>query len=53
MFRNGPEVDEGGTAYLGATTIIDMTIPISQSSSDATLDDPWVLAGPIIYNYFI
>ena len=50
MFRNGPEVDGGGTAYLGPTTITEMTIPMSQSSSDATLDDSWVLAGPIIYN---
>ena len=33
MFRNGPEVDGGGTAYLGPTTIIEMTIPMSQSSS--------------------
>ena len=47
MFRNGPEVDGGGTAYLGPTTIIEMTILMSQSSSDATLDDSWVLAGPI------
>ena len=47
MFRNGPEVDGGGTAYLGPTTIIEMTIPMSQSSSDATLDDSWILAGPI------
>ena len=47
MFRNGPEVDGGSTAYLGPTTIIEMTIPMSQSSSDATLDDSWVLAGPI------
>ena len=47
MFRNGPEVDGGGTAYLGPTTIIEMTISMSQSSSDATLDDSWVLAGPI------
>ena len=47
MFRNGPEVDGGGTAYLGPTTIIEMTIPMSQSSSDVTLDDSWVLAGPI------
>ena len=47
MFRNGPEVDGGGTAYLGPTTIIEMTIPMSQSSSDAILDDSWVLAGPI------
>ena len=47
MFHNGPEVDGGGTAYLGPTTIIEMTIPMSQSSSDATLDDSWVLAGPI------
>ena len=54
MFRNGPEVDGGGTAYLGPTTIIEMTIPMSQSSSDATLDDSWVLAGPIshIVNYW-
>ena len=47
MFRNGPEVDGGGTAYLGPMTIIEMTIPMSQSSSDAILDDSWVLAGPI------
>ena len=47
MFRNGPEVDGGGTAYLGLTTVIEMTIPMSQSSSNATLDDSWVLAGPI------
>ena len=47
MFRNGLEVDGGGTAYLGPTTIIEMTIPMSQSSSCATLDDSWVLAGPI------
>ena len=51
MFRNGPEVDGGDTAYLGPTTIIEMTIPKSQSSSDATLDDSWILAGPIIYNF--
>ena len=51
MFRNGPEVDGGDTAYLGPTTIIEMTIPMSQSSSDATLDDSWILAGPIIYNF--
>ena len=50
MFRNGPEVDGGDTAYLAPTTIIEMTIPMSQSSSDATLDDSWVLAGPISYN---
>ena len=47
MFRNSPEVDGGGTAYLGPTTIIEMTIPMSQSSFGATLDDSWVLAGPI------
>ena len=47
MLRNGPEVDGGGSAYLGPTTIIKMTILMSQSSSDATLDDSWVLAGPI------
>ena len=47
MFRNSPEVDGGGTAYLGPTTIIEMTIPMSQSSSGVTLDDSWVLAGPI------
>ena len=47
MFRNGPEVDGGDTAYLGPTTIIEMTIPMSQSSSDATLDDSRVLAGLI------
>ena len=49
MFRNGPEMDGGDTAYLGPTTIIEMTIPMSQSSLDATLDDSGVLAGPIIY----
>ena len=47
MFRNGPEVDGGDIAYLRPTTIIEMTIPMSQSSSDAILDDSWVLAGPI------
>ena len=47
MFRNSPKVDGGGTACLGPTTIIEMTISMSQSSSDATLDDSWVLAGPI------
>ena len=47
MFRNGPEMDGGDTAYLGPTTIIEMTIPRSQSSSAATLDDSGVLAGPI------
>ena len=47
MFRNGPEMDGGDTAYLGPTTIIEMTIQMSQSSSDATLDDSGVLAGPI------
>ena len=51
MFRNGPEMDGGDTAYLGPTTIIEMTIPVSQSSSDATLDDSWVLAEPINYLY--
>ena len=50
MFRNGPEMDGGDTAYLGPTTIIEMTIPMSQSSLDATLDDSGVLAGPIIIN---
>ena len=43
MFCNGLEMDGGDTAYLGPTTIIEMTIPMSQSSSDATLDDSWVL----------
>ena len=52
MFRNGPKMDGGDTAYLGPTTIIEMTIPMSQSSSDATLDDSWVLAGPI-RNYYL
>ena len=47
MFCNGPEMDGGDTAYLGPTTIIEMTIPMSQSSSDATLDDSGVLARPI------
>ena len=50
MFRNGPEMDGGDTTYLGPTTIIEMMIPMSQSSSDATLDDPGVLAGPINTN---
>ena len=50
MFRNGPEMDGGDTAYLGPTTIIEMTIPMSQSSSAATLDDSGVLAGPINVN---
>ena len=49
MFRNSPEMDEGGTAFLGPTTIIEMTISMSESSSGATLDDPWVLAGPISF----
>ena len=53
MFRNGPEMDGGDTAYLGPTTIIEMTIPMSQSSSDATLDDSWVLARPIIYQIML
>ena len=48
MFRNTPEMDGGGTACLGLTTIIEMTISMSESSSGAILDDPWVLAGPII-----
>ena len=47
MFRNSPEMGGGGIACLGPTTIIEMTIPMSQSSSGATLDDSWVLAGPI------
>ena len=47
MFRNGSEMDGGDTAYLGPTTIIEMTIPRSQSSSAATLDDSGVLAGPV------
>ena len=47
MFRNSPEMDGGGIAFLGPTTIIEMTISMSESSSGATLDDPWVLAGPI------
>ena len=51
MFRNGPEMDGDDTAYLGPTTIIEMTIPRSQSSSAATLDDSGVLAGPIITVY--
>ena len=49
MFRNGPEMDGDDTAYLGPTTIIEMTIPRSQSSLAATLDDSGVLAGPISY----
>ena len=49
MFRNGPEMDGGDTAYLGPTTVIEMTIPRSQSSSAATLDDSGVLAGPITW----
>ena len=47
MFRNGPEMDGGDTAYLGPTTVIEMTIPRSQSSLAATLDDSGVFAGPI------
>ena len=50
MFRNSPEMDGGGTACLGPTTIIEMTISMSESSSGANLDDPWVLAGPINFN---
>ena len=33
MFRNSPEMDGGGTACLGPTTIIEMTISMSESSS--------------------
>ena len=47
MFCNGPEMDGGDTAYLGPTTIIEMTIPRCQSSSAMTLDDSGGLAGPI------
>ena len=47
MFCNGPEMDRGDTAYLGPTTIIEMTIPRCQSSSAVTLDDSGGLAGPI------
>ena len=47
MFRNSPKMGGGGIACLGPTTIIEMTISMSESSSGATLDDPWVLAGPI------
>ena len=47
MFCNGPEIDGGDTAYLGPTTIIEMTIPRCQSSSAMTLDDAGGLAGPI------
>ena len=47
MFRNSPEMGGGGIACLGPTTIIGRTIYISESSSGATLDDPWVFAGPI------
>ena len=47
MLRNSPEVDGGVTACLEPTTLIEMTISMSQSSSGATLDDSWVLAGPI------
>ena len=53
MFRNGPEMDGGDTAYLGPTTIIEMTIPRSQSSSAATLDDSGVLAGPITVHFIV
>ena len=49
MFCNGPEMDGGDTAYLGPTTIIEMTIPRCQSSSAVTLDDSGGLAGPISY----
>ena len=51
MFCNGPEMDEGDTAYLGPTTIIEMTIPRCQSSSAVTMDDSGVLAGTIGGNY--
>ena len=47
MFRNSPEMGGGGIACLGPTTIIGRTIYIRESSSGATLDDPWVFAGPI------
>ena len=47
MFCNGPEMNGGDTAYLGPTTIIEMTIPRCQSSSTMTLDDAGGLAGPI------
>ena len=47
MFRNSPEMGGGGIACLGPTTITERTIYMSESSSGATLDDPWVLAGPI------
>ena len=50
MFCNGPEMDGGDTAYLGPTTIIEMTIPRCQSSSAMTLDDAGGLAGPIKWN---
>ena len=50
MFCNGPEMDGGDTAYLGPTTIIEITIPRCQSSSAMTLDDAGGLAGPIRHN---
>ena len=49
MFCNGPKTDGGGTARLGPTTIIRMTIPRCQSSLVMTLDDTGGLAGPITY----
>ena len=49
LFRSSPEMGGGGIACLGPTTIIGRTIYISESSSGATLDDPWVFAGPIKY----
>ena len=47
MFCNGLEMDEGDTARLGPTTIMEMTIQRCQSSSVLTLDDTGGLAGPI------
>ena len=49
MFCNGPEMDGGDTAYLGPTTILEITIPRCQSSLAMTLDDVGGLAGPISY----
>ena len=53
MFRNSPEMGGDGIARLGPTTIIERTIYMSESFSGATLDDPWVLAGPINYEYHL
>ena len=48
MFRNSLEMGGGGIACLGPTAMIVRTIYMSESSSGASLDDPWVFAGPIM-----